>query len=54
MTKGPNRMSLDALKVVRTVMKEVTRGPVGRMPCGQTRGGTRGRKPPQNDLLVGY
>lgn len=44
-TNGPDRMFLDALKVVRTVIKGVTRGPTKTMPCGQTRGGTRGRRP---------
>ena len=37
-----DRMSLNALKVVQTVMKEVIRGPIGTMPYGQTHGGTRG------------
>ncbi|RVW62050.1 hypothetical protein CK203_064929 [Vitis vinifera] len=33
----PNRMSPDSLKVVRAVVKEVTRGLVGMIPCGQMR-----------------
>ena len=51
-TNGPDRMSPDALKIVRIVMQEVTRGPAGTMPCGQARGGTHGRSPPQMPHLI--
>ena len=37
-TNGPDRMLSDASKVVRTVMKEVTRGLDGTVPRGQVRG----------------
>nr|CAN82865.1 hypothetical protein VITISV_015465 [Vitis vinifera] len=39
----PDRMFPDTSKLVRAVMKEVTRGVVRTMPCGQTRGSIRGR-----------
>ena len=48
---GPDRMSLNASKVVRVVMKEVTHGLAGTMPrrqtCGSIRGWTRGIRPLQ-------
>ena len=48
---SPDRMSLNASKVVRVVMKKVTHGLVGMMPRKQTResirGWTRGIRPLQ-------
>ena len=42
-TNGRDMMFPDVLKIVRTVMKGVTRGPARTMPCGQIREGTCGK-----------
>ena len=39
---SPDRTFLDSSTVVQTVLEGVTRGWTRVLPCGQTRGGTRG------------